>query len=315
MEDGVRFPVPDIVRRRALSEGIEGERWLATLDTVLTELEHAWHVQIGQSLEGGTAAFVAEAIGSGDERFVIKLPTPASAPGRQEAAVLAAAAGKGYARLIRHDPGRGAMLLERLGPRLDTFDLPHAAQLDILCSTLLRAWIRSTDGAPYINGRDKANSLAMAVIRLQHALGQPCSQAVIDTTLMYCRDRAAAWHPESAVLAHGDPHPANLLTVIDTDPLQFRFIDPDGLAIEPAYDLGVLLREWHEGVAGPHAHDLARSHARHLTTRTQVPTEPIWQWGYIERVSTGLHLMELGELERGRQFIEVAEAIQVSMPR
>ena len=31
--------------------------------------------------------------------------------------------------------------------------------------------------------------------------------------------------------------------------------------------------------------------------RTQVPAEAIWQWGYIERVSTGLHLMELGETE------------------
>ena len=71
----------------------------------------------------------------------------------------------------------------------------------------------------------------------------------------------------------------------------------------------MLLRAWHEGIEGRHAHDIARSHARHLTSRTQVPAEAIWQWGYIERVSTGLHLMELGETAKGREFLAVAEAL------
>ena len=310
MEDDVRFPVPDIVRRRALSEGPAGQQWLSSLEEVLSGLEQDWELAIGPALPGGTAAFVAEATDQAGEIFIVKLPTPGSDIGRQEAAILTAAGGKGYARLVRHDATRRAMLLERLGPRLDQLEMPLIDQLDILCVTLLKAWMRAPAGGPYVTGLDKANSLAMAMIRMNHELGQPCSQPVLDTALMYCRDRAAAWRPENAVLAHGDPHAANILAVPGTDPLQFRFIDPDGLAIEPAYDLGVLLRAWHEGLTGPHAHDIARGHARHLTTRTQVPSEPIWQWGYIERVSTGLHLMELGEVEQGRQYLTVAEALQ-----
>jgi len=304
-----RFPVPDIVRRRAEGEGPEGRAWLAGLDKTLSRLEHEWGLTIGEAMPGGSTAFVAEAVDATGDTFIIKLPTPGSLIGRQEVTVLAIARGKGYVRLIRQDADRHAMLLERLGGRLDDRDMPYTAKIDITCGTLLDAWRPVPPGFTWVTGADKANSLAATALRLCQELGQPCSQAVLDTLLMYCRDRAAAWRPENAVLAHGDPHPANILEVPGSDGRQWKFIDPDGLAIEPAYDLGVLLRAWHEGVTGRHAHDIARSHARHLTSRTQVPAEAIWQWGYIERVSTGLHLMELGETEQGREFLTVAEAL------
>lgn len=309
----IRFPVPDVVRRRAVSEGEAGLTWLATLDDVLTSLEQDWAVTIGPALPGGTAAYVAEASTETGDIVILKLSTPGTAAGRHEAEVLRRADGRGYARLLRHDPARHAMLLERLGDRLDSLDLPYERQVDIMCATLLQAWAPVPDDLACPTGADKANGLAQSILALWHGAGQPCAQAVIDTALMYCKDRAAAYRPESAVLAHGDPHPANIMALPDSDPVQFRFIDPDGLAIEPAYDLGVLLRAWHEGIEGRHAHDIARSHVRHLTRRTQVPSEPIWQWGYIERVSTGLHLLQIGQIAEGRAYLDVAEAITSTM--
>ena len=313
MADAVRFPLPDIVRRRAESEGLTGRDWIASLDENLSALEHEWDLTIGEALPGGSTAFVAEAVNAAGETFIIKLATPASLIGRHEVTVLAIARGKGYVRLIRQDAARNAMLLEPLGASLAEHDLPYRNKIDIMCATLLDAWMPVPAGYAYVTGAEKANDLAMTMLRLWQELGRPCSQAVLDTALMYCRDRAAAWRPENAVLAHGDPHPANILEVPESDGKRWKFIDPDGLAIEPAYDLGVLLRAWHEGLAGRHAHDIGRSYARHLTTRTQVPAEAIWQWGYIERVSTGLHLMEIGELEQGRQYLTVSEALQQSV--
>ncbi|MCR6671744.1 aminoglycoside phosphotransferase family protein [Devosia ginsengisoli] len=309
MADKAWYPVPDLVRRRATAEGQVGLDWLASLDEVLASLERDWGLTIGPAISGGSTAFVAEVTDQAEAVFVIKVSTPGSEIGRREADVLTAADGKGYVRLLRHDRARHAMLLERLGTPLHEHDMPYRNKIDIMCGTLLDAWMPAPAGGAYTTGADKANSLAMAILEKWQQLGRPCSQPVLDMALMYCRDRAAAWRPENAVLAHGDPHPANILDVPETEGRRWKFIDPDGLAIEPAYDLGVLLRAWHEGVAGRHAHDIARSHARHLTSRTQVPAEAIWQWGYIERISTGLHLMELGEVEKGREFLTVAEAL------
>ncbi len=313
MTNGARFPVSDVVRRRAVSEGEAGLAWLANLDEVLTSLEQDWNIAIGPALAGGTAAFVAEATDATGDTFILKLGTPGTAAGRHEAEMLRRADGRGYSRLLRHDPARNAMLLERLGERLDTLDLPYERQVDVICATLLQAWMPVPADLDCPTGADKANSLAQSILTLWHGAGQPCAQAVIDTALRYCRDRAAAYRPENAVLAHGDPHPANVLALPDSEPVQFRFIDPDGLAIEPAYDLGVLLRAWHEGIQGRHAHDIARSHVRHLTRRTQVPSEAIWQWGYIERVSTGLHLLQIGQRDEGRTYLGVAEVITNTM--
>lgn len=62
---------------------------------------------------------------------------------------------------------------------------------------------------------------------------------MIDIVLMYCRDWAAAYRPQNAILAHGDPQAANILLVSESEDPQFKFIEPDGLAIEPTYDLGL----------------------------------------------------------------------------
>lgn len=311
METGSRFTVSDPVRRRAMSEGARGEAWLAGLDDLLTGLEQDWSLTIGEALEGGSAAYVAEATDPSGDVHVIKVATPDSALARHEIDVLLRAHGKGYARLLKHDAGRNAMLLEQLGASLDTLELPYPQQIDIMCGTLLEAWMPAPPGSDYLTGDDKANQLAADILAMWERGGQPCPSSVIDMALRYCKERAALYRPEATVLAHGDPHPANTLVVPGTDPVRFKFVDPDGLAIDPAYDLGVLLRAWNDGLEGRNAHNIARARVRLLTQYTQVPAEPIWQWAYIERVSTGLLMLEIGNAETGREFLRVAEALLV----
>lgn len=307
----VRFVVPEPVRRRAVSEGQPGEDWLAGLDETLASLERDWSLSIGPALVGGSAAYVAEARNAVGDTFVVKVSTPASALARHEDDVLRRAEGKGYARLLLHDADRNALLLEQLGASLDTLELPYQQQVGIMCATLLEAWRPVPPDAPYLTGAQKANALATDILAMWQRGGQPCSSAAIETALGYCRERAALYRPEATVLAHGDPHPANTLVVPGTDPVRFKFVDPDGLAIDPAYDLGVLLRAWNEGLDGKNAHNIARGRVRLLTQYTQVPAEGIWQWGYIERLSTGLLLLELGNADKGREFLSVSEALLI----
>lgn len=53
--------------------------------------------------------------------------------------------------------------------------------------------------------------------------------------------------PEPSCLPTRHPHPANALQVktprVGAE-AGFVFVDPDGFPCEPAYDLGVVLREW-----------------------------------------------------------------------
>ena len=92
----------------------------------------------------------------------------------------------------------------------------------------------------------------------------------------------------------------------DSQP-RFKFVDPDGLFIERAYDLGIIMRGWDEDrLAGdPVARGLRRCHR--LAALTGVAAEPIWQWGFVERVSSGLLCLQVG-LEGAGEMLAVADA-------
>lgn len=54
--------VSDLVRRRAMSNGVEGRRWLRDLPEVVASLCERWGLEVERSLAGGTASFVAAPI-------------------------------------------------------------------------------------------------------------------------------------------------------------------------------------------------------------------------------------------------------------
>ena len=109
------------------------------------------------------------------------------------------------------------------------------------------------------------------------------------------------------MLAHGDAHAWNTLLVPGSAPQRFKFIDPDGLFIEPAYDLAIPMREWSEDLLAGNPLERAVQRCRRLATLTGVDEEAIWQWGFIERVSTALLCLKVG-LAGGRDMLAVAEA-------
>ncbi|RYF87997.1 MAG: aminoglycoside/hydroxyurea antibiotic resistance kinase, partial [Caulobacteraceae bacterium] len=226
-------------------------------------------------------------------------------PTDRERRVLQAAAGKGYAALLDHDPASRALLLERLGPTLDSLGLPLDDQLRILCQALQQAWTAPIpDGLP--TGAEKAADLAAFIETTWTALDRPCPRAVIDRALAFAQIRAAAHDPAACVLAHGDAHGWNTLAD-PRHPGAFKLVDPDGLRIEPAYDLAIPMREWSADLLAGDPLERGRARCRRLAQLTGLAEEPIWQWGYIERVSTGLACLPLG-LPEGRAMLAVAEA-------
>ena len=111
--------------------------------------------------------------------------------------------------------------------------------------------------------------------------------------------------------AGGDAHSDNALR----DPehttaarARFKLVDPDGLLAEPAYDLGILMREWSRELLCGDAARLGRERCARLSRLTGVDPRPIWEWGFVERVSTGLLVTRVGAEELGREMLDVAEA-------
>jgi streptomycin 6-kinase len=301
-----------LVRQKAASLGKEGEAWLAGLPDVIAHLEARWSVTVGEALSGGSASFVARVrtAEGGEAVLKVALPDPLF---RSQAQVLERAQGRGYARLLGADLDHSALLLEALGPSLEQLGMPTERQLETLCAMLKRAWeVPPLDEPTQTAVEAKARALHELVSRLWEELGRPCSDKVFSQALRFAERRIAAAAPGRAVLVHGDPHPANALQVKTPRAgaeAGFVFVDPDGFLAEPTYDLGVVLREGCSELLAGDAPTLARRYCQLLARHTGVEEQAIWEWGFLERVSSGLYALSFGAEELGRPFLATAELL------
>jgi streptomycin 6-kinase len=291
--------VPAVVQTKAVEAGAEA--WLAGLDDLVAGLAEEWELALEGTYEEGTEAFVAAVRCADGTPAVLKLLVPRSGDASaHEITVLRLVDGDGCARLLRHDEGRDAMLLERLGPSMHQLAIPFEERLPALVDLARRVWRPAPDsGLP--SGAEKAAWLADHIARSWEALDRPCAERTVAGALACTERRLAAHDDERAVLVHGDIHQWNALRSADG----WALVDPDGLLAEPEYDLGILMREDPEELLAGDPWDRARQLAR----RCGCDATAVWEWGVIERVSTGLVCTAIDLQPEGRQMLHAADVV------
>jgi streptomycin 6-kinase len=301
----VNVPAPPpgvsaVVRNKALAAG--AGQWIRDLPELVAGLERDWSITVGRRYDGATEAFVAEAVLGDETPAVLKLHIPrVGEQARNEITVLRLAGGEGCARLLRAEATRGALLLERLGRSLHELSLPIARRHEILCAAAARVW-RPAAGCGLPTGANKGRWLADFITSTWEELGRPCSERAVAYALACAAQRIDAHDDERAVLVHGDVHQWNALQAGGGG---FRLVDPDGLLAEAEYDLGVLMRE--DPVELLHGDPHQR--ARWLAARCGLDATAIWQWGVVERVSTGLLCTKIELQPAGREMLAAADRV------
>jgi streptomycin 6-kinase len=296
--------LPDVVRRRALSVG--AARWLEDLPALVASLERAWSIRVGSPYAGGTEAFVARATRADGTPAVLKLIIPNDGDAAQnEIRTLELANGEGCAALLESDTARSALLLERLGPSLFDLALPLARRHEILCAAAAQIWRPAPDcGLP--TGAEKGRWLVDFITTTWEELGRPCTERAVDHALACARRRIDAHDDARAVLVHGDVHQWNALEAGEG----FKLVDPDGLLAEAEYDLGILMREDPADLLEDPRR--AQGRARWLAERTGLDATAIWEWGVVERLSTGLSCARIDLQPGAREMLAVAEQVAES---
>ena len=291
--------IPQAVRRKALVA--DAGQWLVDLPAVVAGLEQDWSLTVGRAYQGATEAFVAEATISDGTPAVLKVLVPRAANDvANEITFLRLTDGTGCVRLLRHDLARGALLLERLGPSLSDLAVPIRRRQEILCSVAGRMW-RPAPGSGLPTGAQKGRWLAEFIVKTWEELNRPVSEQAVDHALVCAERRIAAHDDELAVLVHGDLHQWNTLQAGD----DFKLVDPDGLLAEAEYDLGVMMREDPVELLQGDPHDRAYK----LAARTGLDPTAAWEWGVVERVSTGLVLTTINLQPMGREMLATAGTI------
>ncbi len=308
--------IPERVRLRAEQSGPLTRQWLKDLPDLLAELEQAWEISIGQSLSGGSSAYVAPVkTVSGNAVIKIDMPGPDRLSDfQQEIDTLLRADGHGYVRVFKCDYERRALLLEQLGPSMQESKVEAKQAIQLLCKTLQQAWLVSPGVNQTMNALEyKAQTLAQLIRELWDKLERPCSEKIVSQALEFAHRRLDAFDPQRCVVVHGDPHPANALLVrVPRTGAEsgYVFVDPDGFLCEPEYDLGVILRDWNEELlAATDPLALAQDYCQLLAKESGLDAAAIWEWGFIERVSSGLYIWAYGSREHGQPFFKTAQCL------
>ncbi len=316
--------IPHAVYQRVKHRGPIAQTWLEQIPDAVAELESAWDITVGALYRDGSDSLVFSAQNGSEKHCVLKMQMPKTqSEPTTEVEALRAAAGYGYVKLIAHDNARKALLLERLGAPIAHAGLSTEAQVEAICVALQTSWQATSDPAvssakslhSLTPGTVKADWLAKFIPHVWNALDQPCSAALVDLALRFIDDRRGAWQPDSWVLSHGDLHEFNVLASGGEDDQRFKLVDPEGLRFEASYDLGMLMRNWPEEYDAARdaigKADVALRRCRFIAASSGCAETPIWRWGYVETLSTSLHLIELGFDAEGRAMLALAKAMQM----
>ena len=318
-----RFPPPrdgvTVSERLALSVralGAPGRAWLAGLPDLLAGLEADWSLIVGAGLDGARASYVAEAVTHDGTPAVLKVSIPpgidAFTPFARQLGALRLADGDPYVGLIRHDVPRRALLLERLGRPMASLGWTTTRQMTALARTAARGWRSVPDDSGFPSGAEAARWHASFILSTWDGLARPCPEAAVELAVCCAAAREAAFDPKGAVLVHGDVHDLNALQLPGSR-TGFRLVDPGGLGSEPAHDLGVIqargLPGWIDELAADAPQQVLQRLTRsceHAGRLTGVDPAAVWQWAFTEMVSTGLHILRLGNDEEAERFLSVA---------
>jgi streptomycin 6-kinase len=177
-----------------------------------------WGLRIGRVFARSANAFVAEA-GPG---AVIKVTSPADDEADQEGDALGFWGGDGAARLLRRDPSRRALLIERARPGDDLSALPDALATAIAVGVATRLWRAAAEPFRWIGDwvprwLDEAERKATADLGL----------------LALAREIYPSLEVSRSTLVHGDLHHHNIL---DAGGRHFA-IDPKAMLGEPEFDV------------------------------------------------------------------------------
>ena len=299
----------DTTLRRAELLGQQGQQWLADLQAVVTQTLEDFGLTFIDTLPDGSESYLALTEGSDGIRCVVKVMMPNDHGMAAELAGLQAAKGRGYAKLIGADPKRGVLVIEELGAAVADSGLSIQQQLHHITQALKLSWQADIDPSALVDGANKADWLYHHIQHTPSKIAGHVEKALIHRALDHIDLRRSQWRQDAFVLVHGDAHEHNTLAEGSSEQASYKLIDPDGLFFEAAYDLGILLRNWIDAYQIAEPATALTQRATWLAEQTQVSRQAIVSWGFVEIVSTGIHLLELGFADEGQRYLDLGQTL------
>lgn len=229
--------IPDSFARTVSGlHGAAGDEWLRRLPELIAACERRWSLVAGGPFSNLSFNYIAPATRDEGAPVVLKLGVPHREV-TTEIAALRLYDGRGAVRLLDADADQGILLLERLHPGAMLSTVADDIRATTSAAAVMRALWRP---APTDHAFPTIARWGTGFGRLRRRFdggSGPFPAALVDQAeRLFSLLLASAGE---AVVLHGDLHHFNILSA---ERAPWLAIDPKGVAGEPAYETGALLR-------------------------------------------------------------------------
>ncbi len=296
---GPPFDLPaGFVARAALDE--RWATWIAGVPRLLRDLLDEWDLVVDGGPMHGQTALVVPVTAAGVPA-VLKVAWPLEG-GRHEILGLQTWHGRGAVRLLRADPRRNAMVLERLRPR-DLADVPVLEACEVVAG--LYADLHVAAPPQLVPLTRHVEEWADALDRLPRQSPVPHRIARQAVHLA----RALAADPGSTgVLIHTDLHFGNVLA---TDREPWLAIGPQPVSGDPHAEVAPLLwNRWDEAVATGDVRTAVRRRFHTVVDVAGLDEDRARDWVVVREAINAMWAIEAGDPGRVTTAVAIIKAVQ-----
>src|SRR5579859_2414687 len=213
-----------------------GAAWLEQLPERIKRFEQLWSIQVEAPFPSLSYNYVAPARRADGSRAVLKLGVP-NRELNTEIEALRLYDGRGIARVLEAEPTEGALLLERLTPGTPLMAVvDDDAATEIAGQVMRQLWRPLPPNHPFPSVAQWAGGLARLRSGYDGSTGPLPADLVARAEAVF---RGLLDSSTEPVLLHGDLHHQNILAA---QRAPWLALDPKGVAGEPAYEVGALMR-------------------------------------------------------------------------
>lgn len=269
----------DFARTMREVYGEAGIKWLARLPAIIAECERRWSLATLSPFPRLSYNYVAPAVLADGRDAVLKV----GYPGPElmcEMEALRLYDGHGIVQLLHADREHGAMLLERLKPGTPLAGIEDDEEATSIAARVMRQlWRPVPSDHPFPTVAKWAAGLGRLRERFGGTTG-PLPKALVEEAETLFTELIASM--DEVVLLHGDLHHEN---IVAAERQLWLALDPKGLVGEPAYEVGVLLRnQLPEPLTQPEASRTLARRVDQLAEELGLDRERLIGWGLAQAV-------------------------------
>lgn len=278
-------PLPeDFVQTIVEVWGEVGQAWLTRLPAAVAECEERWSLVVEPPFPNLSYNYVAPATMGDGREVVLKLGVPCDEL-VTEIEALRLYGGRGMVQLLDADLEQGVLLLERLQPGTDLYELGDDEKAtEIAARVMKQFWRPLPENHTFPSVHEWAKGMERLRAEFDGGTG-PFPKRLVETAAGLFAELLGSM--DELVLLHGDLHHYNVLAA-EREPLRqaqgrlWLAIDPKGVVGEPAYEIGAWLRNPLDLTSWPDAAQVTARRVDQFAEILELDRQRIIGWGIAQ---------------------------------